>query len=174
MDSRPGMFMTIQTPSHVQVGLLHCHRHFIHPPVTVGASHPFAHMDAVIEINKIGQIVHTGPLQRLALPITRPDRVEHGRVRPNLRMTNHAGLGGRNPGKGGFFHACVTKSAIESEAGNMMLMTEGDGLLSHHILAREIGRSIPIGRQHTETHNCQRSKSTNPPCQGIAPSFKNL
>ena len=52
----------------------------------------FVHVDRVIEVSEVGQIVNAHPLERLAGFETGPHRFEIGTVRPNLLMTIHADL----------------------------------------------------------------------------------
>ena len=56
--------MTIETPFHVERLGLPNQRHLIDTPVTGGAPDTLAHVNAVIEIGVIGQIMHPIPFQR--------------------------------------------------------------------------------------------------------------
>src|SRR5271154_2791954 len=53
--------VAIQAPGHVQRAGAIRQRHLGNLPVTRGATHALGHMNAVIEVNKVGQRVHTGP-----------------------------------------------------------------------------------------------------------------
>src|SRR4051812_25765683 len=92
------------------------------------AAHTFIHVDLVAEINKVGEIVNTSPLDRLLIAEARTHWFEHGRVRPDLRVAVHASLGRRNAGKTGSFNGGVTVAAIDALAANVMGMAKGYGL----------------------------------------------
>jgi hypothetical protein len=67
--------------------------------MTGNATDSFVHMDAVVEIDEIGKIVHPGPIDGSVLPETAADGLEHGTVGPDLRMAIHARLRRGNPRK---------------------------------------------------------------------------
>src|ERR1044071_1474602 len=91
--------MAVQAPLHLQ-GVLFIHqRHFVHRAVATEAAHALVDVNAVIEVHKIGQVMHPRPLQRLAAGKAIAHRRQHGCVGPYLRMAVHAGLGGGIPAK---------------------------------------------------------------------------
>src|SRR3989338_4235505 len=55
-------------------------------------------------------------------------RLERGRVRPDLRVAVHAGLGGRDTGEGALFNRGVAVAAVNPHAADVVLVAEGDGL----------------------------------------------
>ena len=131
--------MAVQAPLHLQRrGVVH-QRHPVHRPMTGIAAHTFVDMNAVIEIGKVGQIVHPGPNQRLTTAIAFPDWFQQWRIRPNLSVTVHAGLGRRDPGKAGSFNRSMTVEAINSLAGNVVLVTERHRLRPAHTSIGHIG-----------------------------------
>ena len=96
--ARPDIFfrvpMTIETPFHVERLGLANQRHLIDAPVAGGAPDALGHVNAVIEIDVVGQIMDPIPLQRHASGETRANRRKHLRICPNLRMTRHARFSG--------------------------------------------------------------------------------
>jgi len=56
------MTVAIETPFHLKILILISERHPIHRPVATRAPDALVYMDAVIEVNVIGEIVHAGPL----------------------------------------------------------------------------------------------------------------
>src|SRR6266576_6438258 len=109
--ARPQIFfrraMAVQTPLHLQRSVVIHQRHAVNGAVAGIAAHALIDMNAVIEINEIGEVVDPVPDKRFAAAETFTDRFEHGGACPNLRMTIHAGSGGRNAGKARNFHGSM-------------------------------------------------------------------
>src|ERR1700704_2192261 len=108
-------------------------------------------MNAVIEVNEIGQVIDPVPDERFAAAETFTDRFEHGGASPNLRMTIHAGPSGRNAGKTGNLHRSVAIAAIDTESTNVVLMTEGRRLRPGHPGVGHIRRALDL-RRRPEQH----------------------
>src|SRR5256714_15207687 len=73
--------MAIQTPFHVQCVHPPGDRHLIDASVTSRAANSFGYVNAVIEINKVGQIMGADPFQRRVFRPALPDRREERRDR---------------------------------------------------------------------------------------------
>ena len=65
-DEILGLAMALETPFHLERVDLPGLRHQVDSTVTGGASDALVNMNAVIEINEIGQIVNSGPENRLS------------------------------------------------------------------------------------------------------------
>src|SRR5690242_3816184 len=81
-------------------------------------------------------------MKRLAAGETLAYGREHLRIGPHLGMTTHAGVGGRDAGEEGFFDRIMAIAAINAEARDVVLMTEGNRLDQRHVLIRRIRRHI--------------------------------
>src|SRR5262245_37955641 len=88
--------MTIEAPAHKQRLVLIGEWHFIHAPMALDAADPFVHMNAVVEIRELSQIVNSLPGDRSPCSITGSDGLERRGTDPNLLMAVHANFGGRN------------------------------------------------------------------------------
>jgi len=122
--------MAFQTPFHME-GLLARHQwHSGDLTVARFARHTSMNVNAVIEVNEIGQIVNACPTDRTVFSKARAHRFEHRTVSPNLRMAIHAGLGWRNSGKRTFLDGRVAVSAIDPDSPDVVFMTERDGLVA--------------------------------------------
>ena len=86
-------------------------------------------MDAVIEVDIIGQIVNSGPANRHSRAEAFTDRLQYWRLRPELLVACHAGLGVRHACICGFGDRCMAILAVNAQAGHVMLMAEGDRLV---------------------------------------------
>ena len=117
-------------------------RHLIHPPVTGGTASALLHVNAVIEINNIRQLIDAGPMERLLSRDALSHRLQHVSFGPDLRMTGQAGFGGRQARESGSFDGGVAVTTIKTESGDVVLMAKWDGLRERHILFSRIRRSI--------------------------------
>jgi len=127
--------MAIEAPFHIKRMRFPRERHLIELPVAGGAADAFGDVNAVIEENKIWRVVNAIPTQRGLLVVTISDRRQQGGVFPNLAVARHTGFRGWHPGKGGLFDACVAVAAVNSQAVDMMLVTEGRRLIQRNHLA---------------------------------------
>jgi hypothetical protein len=136
--ARPHVFrrvaMAVDAPRHLQRGVLVDQRHLVHASVAGCATDPFFHVDTVVEVDKVGQIVDARPVERLVVAETGAHWLENRSIGPNLRMAIHAGLGGRNVGKCRLFDRRVAVAAVDAFAADMMLVAELNGLLDEHAL----------------------------------------
>ena len=127
--------MTIETPFHLQRRCLRNHRHLIDTAVAGGATDAFVHVNRVIEICVVRQVVHANPFQRLARLETGAHRLEVRAIRPDLFVTAHANISRRNPGRRRCFHARVAVAAIDAVVAHVMLVTELNWLLALDVRA---------------------------------------
>ena len=72
--------MAIDTPLHVERRSLENQRHLIHGAVAGGAADALIDVNAVVEINVVGQAVHSHPLDGLIGAETFADRLQIGRI----------------------------------------------------------------------------------------------
>lgn len=131
--------MAVEAPFHVKGLRFPRERHLIDAAVAGRAADPFGHVNAVIEVGVVRQIVHAIPLKRCVCSETGTDRLEHWRVRPDLRVTCHAGLCWRNASKRRGFNRRVTIAAINSIFVDVMFMTERHRLLKWNVDVCRIG-----------------------------------
>lgn len=130
--------MAVQTPAHRQRRILPHQRHSIHTPVAACASDSLLHVNAVIEVNKPGQVMNPGPDNRLSCAPALPHWRKRGTRRPHLRMAVHADLRGGNARVRGVFNSGVAVAAINAESADVMLVTKRNGLLSWNALHSHI------------------------------------
>ncbi len=100
-------------------------RHIRHRPVAGCAADSLGDVNGMVEIHVIRQIINPAPDQRLVLSKTFAHRRQEPGIGPDLRMTGHAGPGGRHAGIGGDLDRGMAKAAIDPKPGDVMLMTEG-------------------------------------------------
>src|SRR5262249_30979368 len=91
--------VTVEAPFHLKRLRLPHERHPIDRAMTRRTADAFVDMDAVVEVHEVRQIVHAGPLNRLARSEARAHRLEVRTVRKNLRVAVHARLRRWNPGE---------------------------------------------------------------------------
>src|SRR5687767_4173898 len=136
-----GGAMAVDAPLHLQGVFLQGQRHLIDPAMTGLASHALFHVDAVIEIDKVGQVVDADPAQRPVLAKAGANRLENWRLRPDLRVAVHAGLRRRYPGKRGGFDRRVAVPAVNAIVLDVMAVAELHRLLDVLVGARDVRRA---------------------------------
>ena len=166
--------MAFQTPLHLQRLLLIHKRHLVDWAVARIAAHAFVDVNAVIEEDKVRKLVHPRPLQRLAGAVTGADRLKQLRVGPDLRVAIHARLGRRNTGKTRSLNRSVAIAAVDAEAGNVVLMAEGDGLRLPHAGVGDIGRALNLHRDPAERGYDEHRAKNCGSRQGVGAAMKNL
>ena len=123
-DKHLGLPVTLQTPLHLKRSRLICQGHQVESPVTGRAADPLVNVNAMVEINKVGQVVNTCPFERLAVAPALTHRFQVRAVRPNLRVTIHAGFGGRDPRIRKFLNRGVTIAAVDALIADVMFVAE--------------------------------------------------
>ena len=71
-------------------------RHLIDASMASGATHAFVDVDAVIEVNKIRELMHAEPLDRPARAEALTNRGQVITIPKNFSVAFHAGRGGRD------------------------------------------------------------------------------
>src|SRR5215472_3528184 len=136
--------MAADAPLHLQRGVIEHHRHAIDRPVAGVAANPLGHVNAVIEIHKIRQIVHPIPHQRFTTAEAFAYGFEDWRRSPNLRVAVHAGLGRRESGEARLFDRGVAVAAINAQGSYVVLMAEGRRLRPHNPSIGHVGRALKV------------------------------
>src|SRR5579863_7201459 len=127
-----GLAVTLQTPLHLQRRIVEHQRHAIDRSVARVATDSLINVNAVVKVDEVRKIVHSRPHQGFSTPVTLADRLQHGRTRPNLAVTIHAGCGGRDAGKARSLNRSMTVTAIDAEARHMVLVAERHRLGTRH------------------------------------------
>ena len=112
--------------------------------MTRRAADTFFHVNAVIEVSVIRQIVDAFPRDRFARAKTRAHGFEIRTVGPDLLVAVHARRGRRYARGGGCFDGSVTVAAIDAVVTDVMFMTELNGLLTFDPLAGVPGGTIQL------------------------------
>ena len=113
-----------EAPAHMERRRFPGQRHVANRPMTLGAADALGNVDAVVEIDVIGQGVDCGPTQRLALGQALAHRCEDFGIGPDLRVASHAGMGRRDARILRDLHRGMAVPAIEAEAADVVLMAE--------------------------------------------------
>ena len=166
--------MTVKAPLHLQRVHLVGEGHAVHSAVATLAAHTFVDMNAVVEIDEIGQVVHPRPANRLIGAETRAHRLQRGTRAPDLRMAVHARLGGRNIGKAGSLHRGVAIPAIHAEAAHVVRMAERHWLLAGLRRPRGVVRPAqPVHCPDGKSQNKHGAKDGDPR-EGIGAAAEDL
>src|ERR1035437_3230633 len=101
-------------------------------------------MNAVIEINEVGELVHARPLQRLPGFVAGAHRLEELGVGPDLRVAVHARLGRRDAGEARGLDRGVAIAAVDAEPGHVVLMAEREWLRLAPPRISNVGRTLDV------------------------------
>lgn len=145
--------MTLEAPFHIERRYLISQRHQVNAPVTGRAAHALVHVNAVIEIGEVGQVVHPGPLDRLTGAPAFADRLEVRAVPPDLRVAIHAGLRRRYTGESELLNGCVTVAAIDAIIADVMFVAELYRLLAWEVSLSVVGGPVELEQQPDDYSN---------------------
>src|SRR5262249_8947521 len=90
----------------------------------------FVDVDAVIEIDEVGQVVDARPYDRLAGPEALAHRLQKRAVGEKLRVAIHTGRGRREAGERRSLGRRVAGPAVDPLVAGMVLVRERHGLPS--------------------------------------------
>src|SRR6185369_7862399 len=166
--------MTLQAPLHLQGCELIHQRHLVDRAVARIAADSLVHMNAVIEIDKVGELVDASPFKRFIGAETFANRFKQCSVRPNLRVAIDTCLGRRNSCEARCLNRSMTITTINSQAGHMVLMTEGHGLRLRDSGIRDVRRALDLC--HGPKQRCDNKHGTinGSPRQRIGTAMKDL
>ena len=85
--------VTFKAPFHIKCVDFVRERHLVDPTVTSGTADAFVYMDAVIEVNKVRQVVNARPFERLYGAEVGANGLKDFGIGPDLRVTGHADFG---------------------------------------------------------------------------------
>lgn len=131
-------------PFHLQRVFLIDGGHFVDLAVTRRTPDALCNVNAVIEINEFGKVMHSFPLDRFVLAEAGTYRFKIRAVGPDLAVAVHAGLRRRHPGRCGGLHCRVAITAIDPVVADVMLVTELHRLLPLQKLVGEIRRACDL------------------------------
>jgi len=134
--------MTIDAPLHFEGRGSPRQGHLIDSAVASGATDAFCNMNAVVEVDKIGQGVDANPTQRPVFRETCEHRCENFLVAKNLRVAGHASRGRRNASKGRRFHGDVAEAAIQPHVAHVMLVAKRRRLGNGCVDRRRLGNAV--------------------------------
>ncbi len=142
--------MTFQTERHAEwLGVIDF-VHLINAAVAFDAAQTAIHMDGMIEVSEVRELVDLNPLNRLATRRTLPHQRQPRIVFEHLVVTIHAGGRGRDIGKPGFLDARMAISAINAHLPGVGRVRECHRLnrlvTNPSVLRREV---IPDARRYS-------------------------
>ena len=166
--------MTFKTPFHLQRRSLISDGHLVHASMTGGTADALVHVNAVIKICVVRQVVNSDPLNRFAGAKTGAHRFEIRALSPNLLMTIHAGVGRRHSGGGSGFDGGVAVAAIQTVVADVVLVTKLHRLLAFDPLPRVPGRAIQFRRDPQRRHENENSAIDRELRECVCTVMKNL
>ncbi len=123
-----GSAVTIEAPAHGERLVLPNHLHFVDPPVAGDTTNTAIDMGAMVEIDKIWEVVDPNPIDRG----TRFEAIANGfefvAVYFDFCVAIHTSLGGWNGGMLRFLDGVVAVPAVHTKLSNVECMTIRDWL----------------------------------------------
>ena len=166
--------VAIQTPAHVERMRFPRNGHLINGTVAGRTTDAFLDVNAVIEENEIGQLIHPLPANGLSSRHALADGRENRGILPDLRMTSHARFGRRQSGEGGFFNRRVTVAAIKPQPRHVMFVAEGGRLRERHIDLGGVRRAVDCIHDAPETEESDEGTRQRCSRNAVAAPAKNL
>jgi len=141
-DKSGRIAMALHAPLHIQrVHFIH-QRHLVHSSMTRRAPDTLVHVNAVIEVHKIGQVVDPCPFKRFPREEAGPDRLEHVRIRPDMGVAAHARFSRRKSGERGCLDRSVAIAAVNAVVAHVVLVAKWNRLIARHIHLGDEGTSV--------------------------------
>lgn len=137
-----GMAMAIETPLHLQRVFLPREVHLIDSSMATRATNALGDVDTVVEINKVGKVVHLDPGNRLIRAEARTHGLQRRTIRPNLGMAVHTGFRWRNPCRTRYLHRGVTIAAIDAQLVSVVLVAKRNRLLDGDMGTGDVPRAV--------------------------------
>jgi hypothetical protein len=162
------------TPLHLKRIDLPDRRHEIDPAVAGRATNTLFHVDAVIEIDKVGEVMNTRPLERLIVLPACTNRLEISARRKQLRVAIHARLGRRQACARCNLDRRMTVTAIETIITYVMFVGELDRLLSRHERTRHIRGSVYLGCSPKDRPNQKEWPENAEPGERVSAAVEDL
>ncbi len=143
--------VALEAPPHAE-GLFHPHLfHLVDATVTGHAADAGGHVDAVVEVHVIRQLVNSDPLHRSARLPAHPDRLEELRVGLHHLGAVHAGLGRGDHRQRRALDVHVAVPAVQTQLAHVQPVGVGDGLLRRVADLREVRREVvPDQERHRD------------------------
>src|SRR5208337_802063 len=155
--------VAIQAPAHRERRSLKDKGHLVDRAMAGRAANPLVDVDAVIEINVVGQAMHFNPLNGLVRAVAFPNGFQITDVVEENGMAIHARLGGRNARISRTLHAGMTVAAVNAFISHMVLVAELYGLIPGHAFVGDIGRprhdQYAGQRQEPQNDRSEQTKS---------------
>ena len=93
-----------------------------------GAADALRHVDRVVEVDEVGEVVDAVPDERPPRPEALAHRLEHRGVFPDDLVAVVAGRRRGDAGEGRRLDAGVAVAAVDAEPGDVVVVAEGDEL----------------------------------------------
>lgn len=130
--------MTSDAPLHLQRSYLPRQRHFVNAAVTSRATDSLIHVNTMIEVNKVWEIMNAGPPNWPVCAKALADRLQVWAICKELRMAIHTRLRRRDASECRGFHRRMAIAAIDASIACMMLVAELNGLFPRNKGARVV------------------------------------
>src|SRR5690625_285996 len=161
-----GRLVAFEAPAHRHGFVLPHSLHLMDGSVAVAATNALRHVNAVVEEDEVGHVVHPVPGYGCpGVPALLNDS-QLGGVDPDLGVAGHAGLGCGNIGEVARFDGGVAVAAVQPHAAGVQAVGEGDGLLDRYAYLIVVGAG-EYGQAGNEQHHENAAQSYCPPQERV-------
>src|SRR5262245_5695555 len=169
-----GMAMAVEAPFHLQGhGLIEL-IHLVDVAVARRAADALVHVHAVVEVDKVGQIVHPDPADRAVVAPARAHWLEVRALRPDLRVAVHARLRRGDAGERRDVDTRVAVATVDAELAGVMRVAELDGLLPVDTLAGDVPAAVDGGQQPERSGDEEGGAEDADPRESVRAALENL
>src|SRR5215471_14591469 len=126
-------------------------RHFVDAAVTLLTPDALGHVNAVVEVGEVRQIMDFRPANGLPRSKARAHRLEHRTVFPNELVTVVASGGGGDAGRCGRLDRRVAVTAVDPQTGHVVLVTERNRLHQRDAAPRGVAGAVDDHEDAEET-----------------------
>ena len=161
------MSVAFEAPHHRELARLVGEGHLLQRPVAHVARDPPRHVDRVVEVHELRQIVHPRPHDGPPLRPTPAHRLQKRAVPPYDAVARHARLRRRNPRVRRGLHARVAVAAVQPQLAHVVPMAELHRLLPRLVHLRVQGRVAVEREPRDQKHRHHRPQKERPLKQGV-------
>jgi hypothetical protein len=164
--------VAVETPLHGQRRELLDARHLVDTAVAGGAADSLVHVDGVIEIDEVGEVIDAHPGDGAIAEVGSAHRVEQRSAVPDLGMAIEAFAGSGEARAGGALDGVVAIAAVDARVLHVVAMVELERLLDGLTLIGEKGGTDPQQEQREAGDDATGESEQSGPGDAVGPAWE--
>src|SRR5450631_1726809 len=154
-EVRLRMSVTVEAEPHGHRGVLLDRRHLVDASVAADAADALVHVDGVVEVDELGNLVDAPPFERFVLDEALAHRLEEGALVPDLRVAVETELRRRDAGGRRLVDRVVAIAAVDPFVTRVVAVIELQRLLDGILHPARVGRA-GVKHQSSRYPHCTR------------------